>query len=103
MEQELELDVIFDHGVTFLKLIECLKNSENAVLEFTATTIKYNELVNKQVDSKKSFLTINNAFELYPSKLSKYYYGIQSPEYAMYFNVKELKDKLKDAKSKDKI
>lgn len=103
MDNELDLNIIFDQGVTFFKLIECLKNSENAVLEFTASTIKYNELVNKQADNKKSYLTINNSFEIYPSKLEKYYYGMKEPEYPMYFNVKDLKDKLKDAKGKDKI
>lgn len=105
MDKDLVLDVTFDHGFTFLKLIDCLKNSENAMLEFTPTSIKYNELANiQQVNAKKApYLNINNSFELYTSKLSKYYYGMQEPEYQLYFNVQELKDKIKDAKGKDKI
>lgn len=100
---QLDLDIVFDNGFIFLKLIECLKNSDSSMIEFTQTSIKYNELVNKQPNTKKKYLSTNNSFELYPSKLSKYYYGFDEPKYLMYFDVKELKDKIKDCKNKDKI
>lgn len=103
MEASLDLDIVFENGFIFLKLIDYLKNSENAILEFTPTSIKYSELVNKQIDPKKGSTSTNNSFDLYPTKLNKYYYGFKESSYSMYFSIKELKEKIKDAKNRYKI
>jgi len=93
------------NGKTFLDLLKYLKHVDNGMLVFSATSIKYNDLINKVSDDvkKNQFYDIGNTFEINTKLLDKYEYKSNLSEYTVYFNIKSLRDKIKNAKIRDVV
>jgi len=87
-----------EDGKSFLHLLKYLKNVVNGMLTFTKESIKYNDLIDSE-----SPVIIGNEFTIYTQNLAIYIFESDTPEYLLFFDIKGLKNKIKNIKPKDRL